>query len=221
MPEEVELVLKERCHEYAQVYTLSFTAQRPILFIAGQYAHFRLPELPRADLPVRELSFASAPEDNEVVITVNTRSGSAYQKGLLALLPGEKLMLFKIRGEMIAQLEEGEKVVCISHGVGAAPFCSILRHLSHRGSETAATLIQIDNDEYLYQREFASSRATHYRIKREEVDETLQTVIASNPYAQYLVAGAPPFVLDIEKKLKNAGIMNDRVKRDVFNGLEE
>lgn len=218
---EVELTLKECRHEYGPIYTFLFTPAEQVQFTAGQYAHFRLPELSRQDLPVREFSFASAPEDSDIAITVNTRSGTAYQKALLALLPGEKVILFGIYGEMTMPEEVGEKVVCVSHGVGAAPFRSIIRHMAVHGRESNLILIQIDHGDYLYQAEFEKMHFPQKRITRDEVDLTLEALVNEQPSAHYFVAGSPTFAVATADKLAALGVPSSHLKRDVFNGLEE
>lgn len=218
-PDEINLTLTTKRHDYGDVYTFSFVPASAVTYLAGQYAHIRIFSVPPSEHPVRELSFASAPSDSELVLSVNTRSQSAFQKALLLLSPGETIGLFKIRGQMIAPPEG--KVVCVAQGVGMAPMRSILRDLAHSGRETEATLVQVGRDEYLYQDEFVDHPFPQYRIVREEASATLSAVASANTGATYLVAGAPTFVLDVESVLTTLAIAPECIQRDVFKGLEE
>ena len=219
-PDEIDLVLKEKRHDYGDVYTFIFTPATPVVYEAGQYAHFRIRSLEHPDRPVRELSFASAPSDSEIMLSVNTRSQSAFQKAFLELSPGDTIGLFKIYGH-IKTPAVGEKAVLIAQGVGMTPMRSIFRDLAHAGREADATLVQVDRGHYLYQDEFADRPFPQYRITREEVVATLTQVVSVNADAVFLIAGAPTFVLDIESALTKLGVASGRIHRDVFNGLEE
>ncbi len=109
-----EIVLREKRHEYGDVYTFIFDTPSPSLsnsFQAGQYVHVRLPNVPEGEKRVRELSFASSPQDGEVWLGVNTCSGSPYQKALLALKAGESAFLFKVKGDMLLPQEEATIVM--------------------------------------------------------------------------------------------------------------
>ncbi|MFC7760351.1 hypothetical protein ACFQY4_21715 [Catellatospora bangladeshensis] len=76
-------------HEYGAVHTYRFGAQRPLEFAPGQYGHLFFPKLLRQfTKPVREISFASAPGDDEVWFTLDHSSGSPFQLHFQALEPG-------------------------------------------------------------------------------------------------------------------------------------
>ncbi len=219
--ETFEIVLREKRHEYGEVFTFIFEPLRPIFFQAGQYVHMRIPGVPPSEKSVREFSFASAPGDDMLWFSVNTKSGSPFQEALKNLPVGEKVSLFKIKGHMTIPEKEGPHLVLIAHGVGVAPFRSILRDLTNRKIPLTATLMQIDRDHFLYEKELTALSFEQHRITREKIDDTLLQVRMKYPSAIYYVAGAPTFVEEMVEKLQKDGIRGESIQTDIFKGLKD
>lgn len=218
-----DMVLREKRHEYDDVYTFVFDTPNPILsnsFQAGQYVHVRLPNVPEGEKSVRELSFANAPSDGEVHLGVDTRSGSPYQSTLVAMEKGGTATLFKVKGMMVLPTDKTE-VVMIAGGVGITPFRSMLREIEQKSIPATPVLIHVSRDTFLYEEELQALPFEQYRVGRSEAAEAIKNVIKKYPAALYFVAGSENFVRDIEALLLHSEIDTEAIFKDEFKGLHE
>ncbi len=141
-----------RVHEYGDVYSFFFrpgrataqagassgTGARPSAasYAAGQYSHVHLGGLP-SPRSIRELSFASAPHEDELRFTVHVDSGSHFKRRLLALQPGEQIGVFGYGGHTtLPEVPDGRPRVLIGGGTGMAPFRSLLLDAAYRTQTT-------------------------------------------------------------------------------------
>lgn len=218
-----EIVLREKKHEYDHVYTFIFDTPNPILsnsFQAGQYVHVRLPNVREGEKSVRELSFASAPNDVEIQLGVDTRSGSPYQSALVAMEPGDIATLFKVKGTMV--LPEGKaEVVMIAGGVGITPFRSMVREIAQKNLPITVVLVHVSREHFLYQQELEKLPFEQHRVNRSETQSMCENVVKQYPQALYFIAGSENFVQDIENILVNEKIGSDAIFKDEFKGLHE
>ena len=212
------LTLVHRTHEYDETYTYCFRPERSFAFTAGQYAHIRVPNVPEGEKAVRELSFASAPQDELLQFGIDARSGSGYQQALKALEPGDTVQLFKIRGHMTWPPPVADAVM-IAGGVGVTPFRSMLRDAAQQQRVTSTTLIHVARSTHLYGDELAQLASAYYAIARARLQEVLDAATKSHPDAHYYLAGSSTFVVEVADMLAKRKI--DTIERDVFTGLEE
>ena len=218
MPEET-LTLRERRHEYGDVYTYLFNSSIPIPYIPGQYAHVRLFGMAPEDKAVREFSFASAPHESEIWFGIDARSGSPYQKRLLTMQPGDTAGIFKIKSHMSWPPPNVSDTVMIAGGVGVTPFRSQLKDIVYKDRPCTSTLIHVANDTHLYHDELASLASTYHAISRADVQSVLEQTVQGHPDAHYYLAGSPGFVENTVLVLGELGIT--RLESDAFKGLSE
>jgi ferredoxin-NADP reductase len=211
-----QLTLQERRHEYDDVYTYIFSAEHPIEFVAGQYTHIRLPNLPEGTKRARELSFASAPSDPLLWFGIDSRSESAYQQALLALKIGDVVEQFKTKGHMTWPPPTSD-VVMIAGGVGVTPFRSMLLDARDKNLSVATTLVQVASAEYMYADELKSLVQEHVTIHRGDLADTLARVTSEHSGAHYYLAGSSTFVQAVAATLSSKGIT--RIESDEFKGL--
>ena len=208
----------ETIHESRDRYTFAFSPDKPIRYSAGQYAHALLADVDDSK-PVRKLSFASGPGDNDVRFTVRIRPESRYKQALMNLQPGDKLRLFKIKGKL--HLPSSGDVIFIAGGVGMAPFRSMLRDISTRGLAIDTTVIQIDRREYLYAQEFATADFPIHYETRETLSNRLTQTVQDHSHATYYVVGAESLVEDVTRQLRRLGISDELIQADEFDGYTE
>lgn len=212
------LALVECRKEGKEIFTYVFQPEHPVAFEAGQYAHIRVPSLPMGTRRVHEFSFASAPQDSELWFGVDARSGSAYQKALQSLEPGDVVELFKIRGHLTWPSPVSD-IVMIAGGVGVTPFRSMLRDARSRNLVISATLLHVAREEYLYTEELKGLTDEYLTIRRPLLVETLASVAFAHPDAHYYIAGSANFVETVASELSNRGV--SKVESDEFKGLIE
>lgn len=207
-------------HEYGAVHTYRFGAQRPLEFAPGQYGHLFFPRLLRQfTKPVREISFASAPGDDEVWFTLDHSSGSPFQLHFQALQPGAQLHVFGIGGHLELPEDAARPLVLIGGGIGVTPFRSILRHLQRHRPQTPVVLVHASRGDYLFGAEFSAMPIGYHQVGREGLAEALVGVTDLEPAPQYMVAGSDGFVGGVVGQLRNTGVPGDAIQTDTFKGL--
>lgn len=210
MPPLYTLTLKESRHEHGDIWTFVFTPEEEVPFEAGQYVHLRLSGLDEGR--THEFSISSAPEEEDISFTTHV-SESPYKQRLASLAVGEKVELFKIKGDLILP-RDGTPLVCIAGGIGITPFHSLMRHARMSENLTRITLIHVGHSPYLFETELAQMPYEQYRIGREDVDDTLERVTALQPDSLYYVVGSPQFITAVTEKLSLRGIPPEKIKVD-------
>lgn len=76
----------------------------------------------------REMSLASAPGEDFLLLTMRTASGSLFKKAMLALSPGAEITIEGAYGEFTLPAETGAPLVFIAGGIGITPFRAMLAH---------------------------------------------------------------------------------------------
>ena len=108
----------------------------------------------------RSYSIASAPEDSQLVLTVERLEDGEVSPYLVdELRPGDELELRgPIGGYFVWEQSSGEPLLLIAGGSGVVPFRAMLRHRVAVGGETAIRVLYSARslDEVLYQEELLS-----------------------------------------------------------------
>ena len=209
--------LLNRTHEYGDVYTFTFEKPRELTFASGNYAHIFLPTVQAPDKSTRKLSFASAPNDKELVFSTITASHSPWKTKLLELKNGDTVEIFKIKGYL--EIPKSGTLVMIANGVGITPFRSIIREHFKESTPITPIFVHFGKDHYLYENEFSQLDFEQYRITREQTEEILNPIIERYKNAMYVVSGSPLFVENMTKTLQEKGIPENQIQTDSFDGL--
>lgn len=211
------LVLVERRREFDGVSTYVFRPEHPVVFVAGQYGHVRLLNMPEDVRRVREFSFASAPHEELMEFGIDERSGSDYQKALATLNIGDTIELFKIKSHITWPAPESD-IVMIAGGVGITPFRSMMRDAKEKGFAITSTLVHVASSAHLYGDEMQGLVGEYKAIGRAELVDTLAQVASAHPDAHYYVAGSKGFIEVVMAELGAKGIT--KIESDEFKGLE-
>ena len=217
-PDPIPCIFLKKVHEYEAVYTYFFEPTKPVTFTAGQYAHVRLLSLPETTRRVRELSFASSPNDAQIQFGIDNKSGSDYQEALLALSPGDVIEIFKIKSHMTWPQTAGACVM-IGGGIGITPFRSMLRDRKQNNLPCTTTVLHVANDVFLYVDELRELATEYKTTNRAGLEEALNTITSAQPEAHYYVAGSLGFVDAVTIELMQRGVTH--VETDVFKGLPD
>lgn len=122
---------------------LVITLDKPISYVAGQYAQLSVPFHPQLDEEARCYSFCSAPQaepQTEVSFHVRHVPGGAFTDWLFAAdRSGDEIRLSGAFGDMHYH-DSGRPVVCIAGGSGLAPIKALLESLSTRAQTPDLTL---------------------------------------------------------------------------------
>jgi ferredoxin-NADP reductase len=208
MPKPAVFVRKR--HEYDDVYSFWFR-QPGLRYEAGRYAHVLVGPPWRGDA-VRELSFASAPHEEELMFTVDLGSGSGYKRRLGALTPGERVRTFRIGGNVVLPKERGGRpLVLIAGGVGMAPFRSLILE-AHRRGGLDLRLIQVQRGAFLYREELESLVADYAGVRPEEFLDRVRAQAVATSEALFYICGSDRLVTATRSELTRLGV-DDRSMR--------
>jgi ferredoxin-NADP reductase len=208
------------------IWQYYFRPERPVDFVAGQYAEFQL--LHQFDDPrghSRTLTLTSLPEDELVSFIIKMpEPRSPYKQALAALQPGAELRLGDAMGDLILPKLPTVPLVFVAGGIGLASFISMLTLLTRR---------QEQRNIYL----FYALRSRREQIYRQLVDgyplQLKQLIYAPNRLAaSEIVATTPPgaliylsgsqhFVEGLRVDLTDLGIPHERIVFDYFDGYAE
>lgn len=222
--------------------TVSIRVERPsgFEFSAGQYVDLAVRELPfQDDLgPVRSLTIASAPEDDELEFVMRLRD-TAFKHAISMLEPGMELILEGPYDDLGFEARPGRELVFLAAGVGITPFLSVLRQAAGRGDRLDATLF------YSNQRPEDAIALDELRGYTERIDgfrliptmtrmpesklewdgltgridlDLLGRHLPSIVGPVYFLAGTTPFVSELMNALLDAGVEPEDIGVEVFTG---
>lgn len=208
------LTFVEKHHEDGDTYTFSFKANKKPVHVAGQHGIFFNPKL-----NVRVFSLASAPEEPYVKIGTHVGSKSQYKNHLMAMKPGNKLLMM---GPILnfTLPKKDINVVFIAQGIGITPFRSMLVHKKRTNLKKRVTLVHVSNEPHTY-REVTEDAATaaFYPTGVEDFTEIVKTVAQTEQIdTLYYLSGSPRFNRSTAKMLRSFGIRRRYIRRDRFLG---
>jgi glycine betaine catabolism B len=213
-----KITLKSKTIEYDQVFTLVFESKSKIQFKAGQYTPMLIPSLfLNFHKPVRPFSIASAPGEENIIFSINTKSNSKFQQKIQNMKIGDSVYLIVIKGHL-AEIYSEDNVIMIAQGIGITPFRSMILDNFKRKLNAKISLIHIANSNFLYDQELKKYPFSQYRIARNQSDKTIKDEYHKNPEAKIYVAGSTNFVNQINQYLEALGVHKDKIFLDNFKG---
>src|SRR5262249_46318510 len=149
---------------------------------------------------VRELSFASAPHEDELMFTVHIGSGSGYKRRLDALRRGDRAKVFLIGGKVVLPRQPTRPpLVFIARGVGLALFGSLILEPHRRGSFDLRVL-QVQRGEFLYRDELEPLLADYAGVRPEEFLGRVRAQAVATPDALFYVCGSQRLITAVRNE---------------------
>lgn len=224
--------------------TWAFSFEKPAGFVheAGQYVALVLPRLVTPDPhgPVRSLSIASAPCEDELLFAVRDTQ-SPYKRTFLDLRPGEKATVTAPVGHFtLSHTSDDKPIVFLIGGIGITPARSILVQAAHDHSTRPMALFYSNRtqEDVAFDQEIAklplpelvfvktlTEDKRECSVKGEEcgyIDAAMLRKYLSDDLTQrwYFIVGSPYFIAAMEKMLDDLGVAPGRRVVDHFTGME-
>lgn len=208
------------------VWQYTFAPERPVDFVAGQYATFHvLQPLPDSRGPSRTFTLTSLPGEASISFVAKFIAPlSPYKQALQALQPGDKLRIDDAMGDLVLPKSVEAPLVFIAGGIGMASYASMLTLLTRQKEQRSIFL-------------FYALRNRREQIFRElslaYPLELLQTIIAPNrlsaqeildstpPSALIYLSGSQKFVEGLRTDLLALSVSASRIVYDYFDGYTE
>lgn len=197
-------------NEYDDVYTFFFD-KKDVVYEAGQYAHLLIEGETRE---VRELSFASAPSEDNLMLTMHVGSNTEFKNKMSKLSEGDEVSLFKIKGKLEFPRVNEKSYVFLSGGVGITPFRSILKE--NKEKDLRIDLVQVQRGDFLFKNELESLVNNYYSISPENFDDEITNIIEKNRSSLFYICGSKRFVDGISNLMEKNMIDKDRIQIESF-----
>ena len=197
-------------NEYDDVYTFFFD-KKDVVYEAGQYAHLLIEGETRE---VRELSFASAPSEDNLMLTMHVGSNTEFKNKMSKLSEGDEVSLFKIKGKLEFPQVNEKSYVFLSGGVGITPFRSILKE--NKEKDLRIDLVQVQRVDFLFKNELDSLVNNYYSISPENFDDEITNIIEKNRSSLFYICGSKRFVDGISNLMEKNMIDKDRIQIESF-----
>ncbi len=225
-----DTVFKKISKEPNDVYSFELEIPEGMTWRAGQFASFRLTDVPldEGDKDKRTFSIASIPEEG--VIRFATKIGEKHTSFKEALLnqvkPGDRISVSDPMGKF--SVNEGEdKALLIAGGIGVTPILSVLKAACLNPENTPdMTLIYSENSGVYAFRAFMDEAekkipklGIRYVTNRHvTADMTKEYAEENGNGAVYLISGAPAMGESLSAVIKGAGVSEDKIRMDRFIG---
>jgi ferredoxin-NADP reductase len=216
--------------------TFWFKPLQRVRYEAGQFTELHLPHQADDRGERRWFTLSSSPTDGLISITTKFASerGSSYKKELLALQPGTEVTLAEPMGDFVLPKDQSIPLLYVCAGAGVTPVHSMVKYLrdrdEHRRVQVVYGVSQLD--ELAYADLFGEYAAAFVPvIKRAPKGYSGETgSISSGRILAWLqdfdeadsayiyLSGPEPMVETCFKALKKAGIQENRLITDYFQG---
>ena|SRR3989338_8290699 len=146
--EEARAKFIETIDRTPSVKSFRFTLSEKIKFLPGQFLQIIFDEANRDNEKLNKyLSISSSPTKDYIEVTKRI-SDSKFSKSLLALKPGEKILIKIPMGNCVF-LDEYKKIAFLIGGIGITPVISIIEYIIEKKLDTDLDLFysnRTDND---------------------------------------------------------------------------
>lgn len=207
------LTFVKKKREHGDIYTFYFKPKRPLKHIAGQHGLFVLPKFRGFHI----FSLSSAPEEELVTISTHARKESRYKQTLMALRPGDRMLMAGPVLDFI--FKDGVRdYVFLAQGVGITPFRSLLVHANERALPVKTTLIHVDKAPHTFQDLTQKLATKAYYPTDPESFTALILKEASRKHGLFYMSGSPRFVRSTRRLLRKQGVPLSKIRKDSFLG---
>lgn len=215
----IELKFIKKRNEAGDTYTFSFKPIKDFSWEAGQYMDYYL-----GTGLVKHFTIASSPKEEIVNITTKILpEPSKFKNRLLSLRKNENILARNPRGNLKIENND-KKCIFIAGGIGITPFRAIIwDQIKGKNSLDMVLLYANTVSQIPFKKELdkISKQNKNIKIKyfiepqRISIDDIFEH---KDDNSTYFIAGPPKMVDFYQKKLKEIGINDKKIKSDPFWG---
>ncbi len=215
------IIFEKKKHEYENVYSFTFLSKGKFPFLAGQSAHLTFLDEEDEDNQRRSMSFASSPQDKDLLFSMRVRKESLYKQKFANLKKGDMLHITRIKGKLILPDDETIPIVLVAGGIGITPFRSILRDINQRKAQNSVILIHVNSSKFLFKDELEKLPQEQFRIRRPYLQEKLLSAAKQYPSAIFYIAGSNLFLEFVSLFLKRNNVKENMIRTSPFKKYED
>lgn len=209
------LAIREVIHEYDDVCTFILDRPANLDFQAGQYCHVIAPGAILDNHHVQHMSFANAPHEDRIMISMDLASGSRFKRRFQKAAINDTVGLFSVKGAFTLDVPvQGRPVLFVAGGVGIAPIRSLISHAEAEGMHEWS-LVYAGRD-YLY-KDFWSPFTDRVSLaNRQTVFTSIEASLQRRRDPLVYVCGSGDFIRDIGAFLVEQGIPVESIHTENF-----
>lgn len=239
--QKMVVTLQSKHQEAANLYDFSFSTPNKLQFKPGQYIEWTFTHAHPDQRGIRRyFTIASAPEEESLHLGVKiTPEGSSFKKALLAMNPGDELIVGQVSGDFVLPENPATKLVFIAGGIGVTPFRSHIQHLIATGQKRDVVLLYAcaTDKDFVYTDIFDQGRKSfglqvHYIASdREHVSKEwsgkvghidakmLNELVPDFRERTFYISGPGAMVVAYKKLLNELKVSSNQIKTDYFPGF--
>ena len=215
------------------VFELKFEVERPLRFIAGQFASIVIPGAgPHGRDLRRAYSIASSPETNPIELCIKVVEEGPGTQYLYKQRPGDSFRMFAPYGDFVFRPKEGHNVCFIATGTGIAPFRSMImskyfqentpiRTFCITGVRTEEELLYPELPSQYPDIQFVdalSQPSPAWKGFRGRVTDYLRTLGDDFPWLQteYYLCGHGGMIAEVKAMLWEKGVTRDSTHQEIY-----
>lgn len=223
------------------VYDFSFKSPEKLRFQPGQYVEWTLGHAHPDNRGIRRyFTVASSPTEDTLHLGIKVFSnGSTFKQALMAMKPGDDLIVGQVSGEFVLPKDTKKKLVFIAGGIGVTPFRSQIQYLIDSGEKRDVIVLYAcaEADDFVYQDVFVQAQKAfglqvHYIVtdtkhvpadwkgKCGYIDEKmLQELVPDYSDRTFYISGPGGMVGAYKNLLRRMHLALSSIKTDYFPGF--
>jgi glycine betaine catabolism B len=212
-----------------EIYSFQFEPERPLDYIAGQFAEFTI-EHPNPDAKGirRWFTLSSSPTEPHVAITVRCEGKlSSFKQALSQLQPGDTILVSDPMGDFVLPLDTSIPLAWIAGGIGITPYRSMAQWLTDSKEQRDIKLVHCINKpaDAIYSEVFNIAGISEREVidtsdrQRPDIDKLLLSIPDARQRLIY-ISGPEIMVENLRQDFMKAGFRRDDVIVDQFLGYD-
>ena len=219
------------------IASFTFKPSSEFRFTAGQYINLSLIDHIEDGHPAeRWFTISSSPKDDGITITtrVGEASHTAFKRALNKLKTGTEVDISEPMGAFVLPKLLQTPLVFIAGGIGITPYNSMLKWLAQTKEERPIRMLYTvkTEDDIIFQDTFDEAKQ-HVTMVVDEPSAawggvrgplTAEMILGLEPLDDntlVYISGPEPYVQHMQMALKNAGVSNQRIVTDEFQGYDQ
>ncbi len=210
--EVVSTEITEIINEYDDVFTYKLTKPQGLHLHAGYYAHVIAPNSHINNHDVQDMSLATAPHEDHLMITMDTQSNTRYKRKFKNASIGDHVNMYSIKGDFTNDhLNDCDRTVYIAGGIGI----TAIRSLICNKIDKEWRLIYAGKG-YCYQDLWNENASKVSLVKRDTLYSTISEELQGE--TNFYICGSGSFVEVVQQFLSNNNVDSSRIKAEGFGG---
>ena len=225
------LTLRKKEEVGAGIYHFTFSTDKKLRFIPGQYLEWTLGHNASDGRGNRRyFTIASSPTEDTIQLGVKFyEPSSSFKKKLLAMRSGGTIVAGQLAGDFILPKDPTRKLAFIAGGIGITPFRSMIKDLIDRHEKRDTILFYSNRNaaEIAYRDIFDEAKRTLgirtiYSLTaggNRLTAETIKKEIPDYRKRIFYISGTHAMTSAFQKTLRDMGVRRAQIKTDFFPGF--